>query len=144
MDELEQNPARVDTAGVRRDVPAERKPTEAAELHIVVFPANWAGSQADAPGSRPPGSAASSGTPPPQPVVPGIQFDVKVPSSQAGQLLRVTERVMPLAVWQISVIGSLFGAAAAHLPPAGTTAVVVLEILVPPLMLRRRKREKRK
>lgn len=139
MDGLEPNPARIGTAGVRRDAPDEREPTEAAELHIAVFPANRSGSHADIPGS-----AVSSGRPPLQPVVPGVQFGMKVPSAQAGQLLRVTERVMPLAVWQVSVIGSLFGAAAAHLPPAGTTIVVVLEILVPPLMLRRRKREKSK
>jgi hypothetical protein len=52
--------------------------------------------------------------------------------------------VVPLGVWQTSVIGSLFGAAAAHLPPAGTTAVVILEIVVPPFLLRRRRREKDK
>jgi len=144
VDELEPNPARIDTAGVRRDVPDEREPTEAAELYIVVFPASRSGGQADASDSHRPGSAASAGPPPLQPLVPGVQFGVKVPSAQAGHLLRVAERVMPLAVWQVSVIGSLFGAAAAHLPPAGTTAVVVLEILVPPLMLRRRKREKSK
>jgi hypothetical protein len=137
VDELEPDLARIGTAGIRRDVPDEREPTEAAELHIAVFPANRSGCQADISGS-----AVSSGRPPVQPGIPGVRFGMKVPSAQAGQLLRVTERVMPLAIWQISVIGSLFGAAAAHLPPAGTTTVVILEILVPPLMLRRRKREK--
>lgn len=142
MDELEQNPARVDSAGVRRHGPDDLEPTEAAELYIVVFPANRSGGQADIPDPGPPGSAASPGRPSLQRVGPAVQFGVKVPSAQAGKLLRLAERVLPLAVWQTSVIGSLFGAAAAHLPPAGTTAVVVLEIVVPPLLLRRRQRDK--
>jgi hypothetical protein len=33
------------------------------------------------------------------------------------------------------VIGTLFGAAAAHLPPAGTTVVVALEVVVPAVVL---------
>lgn len=142
MDEVEQSPARTDSAGARRHGPDNPVPTEAAELYIVVLPGNRAGGRADVSDSGPPGSPMSPEAPVLQRFGPAVQVGVKVPSSQAGQLLRVFERVVPMAVWQTSVIGSLFGAAAAHLPPAGTTAVVVLEIVVPPLLLRRRKREK--
>src|SRR5512142_774109 len=113
-------------------------PTEAAELYILLLPGNRLGGRADVPDPGPPG------VPSLQRFGPAVQVGVKVPSAQAGRLLGVVERVAPLAVWQTSVIGSLFGAAAAHLPPAGTTAVVILEIVVPPLLLRRRKREKGK
>jgi hypothetical protein len=144
VDEVEPNPAGIDSAGARRHGPDDPEPTEAAELYIVVLPGNRPGGLADVPDPGPPGPSGSPGTPSLQRFGPAVQVGVKVPSSQAGQLLRVFERVVPLAVWQTSVIGSLFGAAAAHLHPAGTTAVVVLEIVVPPLLLRRRKREKNK
>lgn len=142
MDEVAQDPASVDPASVRRHGSEDLEPTGAAELYIVLLPGNWPGGRAEAPDPGLPGSTAPPGAPPPRRFGPAVQVGVKVPSSQAGQLLRIFERIVPLAVWQTSVIGSLFGAAAAHLPPAGTTAVVVLEIVVPPLLLRRRKREK--
>jgi hypothetical protein len=142
VDELEQNPATVDSAGVRRHGPDDLEPTEAAELYMALFPVNRSGGRADIPDPGPPGSAAPPGPPSPQRAGPAVEFGVKVPSAQAGKLLRLAERVMPLAIWQTSVVGSVFGAAAAHLPPAGTTAVVVLEIVVPPLLLRRRKGDK--
>jgi hypothetical protein len=144
VDEVEQSPATTDSAGAGQHGPDNPVPTEAAELYIVVLPGNRPGGRRDVADSGPPGSAMSPGAPSLQRFGPGVQVGVKVPSSQAGQLLRVFERVVPLAVWQTSVIGSLFGAAAAHLPPAGTTAVVILEIVIPPLLLRRRKREKNK
>lgn len=143
MDEVAQDPANIDPASVRRHGSDDLEPTGAAELYIVLLPGNWPGGRTDTPDPGPPGSSAPPGAPSSRPFGPAVQVGVKVPSSQAGQLLRVFERVVPLAVWQTSVIGSLFGAAAAHLPPVGTTAVVVLEIVVPPLLLlRRRKREK--
>jgi hypothetical protein len=144
VDEVEQGAATTDSAGARRHGPDSLVPTEAAELYIVVLPGNRPGGRADVADSGPLGSSVSPEPPSLRRFGPGVQVGVKVPGSQAGQLLRVFERVVPLAVWQISVIGSLFGAAAAHLPPAGTTAVVVLEIVVPPLLLRRRTREKNK
>jgi hypothetical protein len=140
VDELEQNPARVESAGVRRLGQDDLGPTKAAELYIALFPVNRPGGRADVPDPGPPGSAASPGPPSFQRTGPAVELDVKVPSAQAGKLLRLAG----LVVWQASVVGSLFGAAAAHLPPAGTTVVVVLEIVVPPLSLRRRKRERGK
>ncbi len=138
MDEVAQDPAGIDRASARRHGSDEPEPTGAAELYIVVLPGSWPGGRADVPDPGPPGG------PSPRRFGPAVQVGARVPSSQAGQLLRVFERVVPLAVWQTSVIGSLFGATAAHLPPVGTTAVVVLEIVVPPLLLRRRRREKGK
>ena len=138
VDEVAQDPASVDPASDRRHGSDDPMPTEAAELYIMVLPGNRLGGRADVRDPEHPG------VPSLQRFGPAVQVGVKVPSSQAGRLLGVVERVAPLAVWQTSVIGSLFGAAAAHLPPAGTTAVVILEIVVPPLLLRRRKREKGK
>lgn len=144
MDEVAQDPASIDPASARRHGSDDPEPTGAAELYIVLLPGNRPGGRADVPDPGPPGSSGLPGAPSLRRTGPAVQVGVKVPSSQAGQLLQVFERVVPLAVWQTSVIGSLFGAAAAHLPPAGTTAVVILEIVVPPLLLRRRKREKDK
>jgi hypothetical protein len=138
VDEVAQDPASIDPASVRRHGSDDPMPTEAAELYIVVLAGNRPGGRADVPDPEPPGAPSL------QRFGPAVQVGVRVPSSQAGRLLRVFERVAPLAVWQTSVIGSLFGAAAAHLPPAGTTAVVILEIVVPPFLLRRRRREKDK
>ncbi len=144
MDEPEQNLTRVDSADVRRRGPDDLQPTEAAELYIALFPVNRSSGRADIPDPGPPGSATSPVPQSLQRAGPAVELGVKVPSAQAGKLLRLAERVMPLAVWQTSVVGSLFAAAAAHLPPTGTTVVVVLEIVVPPLLLRRRRRDKGK
>jgi hypothetical protein len=144
VDEVEGSPARTDSAGAGRHDPDDPVPTEAAELYIVVLPGNRSGGGMDVSDPGLPGASVGPELPSLRRFGPAVQVGVKVPSSQAGQLLRVFERVVPVAVWQTSVIGSLFGAAAAHLPPAGTTAVVVLEIVVPPLLLRRRKRERNK
>ena len=144
MDEIAQDPASIDPAGTWRHGSDDPVPTEAAELYIVVLPWDRPGGRTGVPDSGPASPSGPTGAPSLQRFGPTVQVGVKVPSSQAGRLLRVFERVVPLAVWQTSVIGSLFGAAAAHLPPAGTTAVVILEIVVPPLLLRRRKHEKDK
>jgi hypothetical protein len=68
-----------------------------------------------------------------------IWLRVMVPDAEAGQLLRTLERVTVAVTWPTTVIGTLFGASAAHLPPAGTTTVVVLEIVAPAVMLRARR-----
>jgi hypothetical protein len=96
VDELEQNPATVDSADVRRHGPDDLEPTEAAELYIALFPVNRSGGRADIPDPGPPGSAAPPGPPSPQRAGPAVEFGVKVPSAQAGKLLRLAERVMPL------------------------------------------------
>jgi hypothetical protein len=137
MDEVAPDPTSLDPASARRHRSDDPEPTGAAELYIILFPGP--GGHADVPDPGPPGS---SGAPSLRRIGPAVQAGVRVPPAQAGRLLRVAERIVPLAVWQTSVIGSLFGAAAARLPPAGTTAVVILEIVVPPLLLRRRRREK--
>jgi hypothetical protein len=64
---------------------------------------------------------------------------VTVPGTEADRLLRMLERITVAVTWPATVIGTLFGAAAAHLPPAGTITVVVLEIAAPPVMLRARR-----
>jgi hypothetical protein len=61
---------------------------------------------------------------------------VSVPGSEAGRLLRMFERVTVAVTWSATVLGTLFGASAAHLPPIGTIIVVVLEIVVPLVILR--------
>lgn len=66
---------------------------------------------------------------------------VTVPGAEAGRLLRMLERTAVAVTWSATVISTLFGASAAHLPPIGTTIVIVLEIAVPPVMLRARRRE---
>lgn len=62
---------------------------------------------------------------------------VSVPGSEAGRLLRMLERVTVAVTWSATVLGTLFGASAAHLPPIGTIIVVVLEIAVPAVILLR-------
>jgi hypothetical protein len=64
---------------------------------------------------------------------------VTVPDAEAGRLLRMLERAAAAVTWSATVIGTLFGASAAHLPPIGTVIVVVLEIVVPPVALRARR-----
>lgn len=49
------------------------------------------------------------------------------------------ERATIAITWSATVIGTLFGASAAHLPPAGTTIVLVLELAAPPIILRARR-----
>ena len=63
---------------------------------------------------------------------------VIVSDAEAGRLLRTLERITLTVAWPTAIIGTLFGAAAAHLPSAGTTIVVVLEIAIPPVILRTR------
>jgi hypothetical protein len=65
---------------------------------------------------------------------------VTVPGAEAGRLLRMVERAAAGITWSATVIGTLFGASAAHLPPIGTTIVVVLEIVVPPTAMLRARR----
>lgn len=64
---------------------------------------------------------------------------VTIPGTEAGLLLGMLERITVAVTWSATVIGTLFGASAAHLPPAGTITIVVLEILAPLVMLRARR-----
>ncbi len=140
MDGTAQNPAGSLPAGTGSPGQDDQELTGAAELYIgliPVYPAAGQQDSADGSGSRRPVELRRLGP-------AAIQMGIRVPPAQANQLLRVFERVVPWVTWQATVIGSLFGAAAAHLPPAGTTAVVVLEIVTPPVLLRRRQRDKDK
>jgi hypothetical protein len=120
--------------------PENPEPTPAAEIFIVLIPGNSTEGQQDIvewTGSRRLAWLRRLG-----PKAFGV--GISVPPAQASQLLRVFERVALAGMWQATVIGSLVGAAAAHLPPAGTTIVVVLEIVTPPVLLRMRQRRKGK
>jgi len=120
--------------------PESLEPTPAAEIFIVLIPGNSTEGQQDIAewtGSRRLAWLRRLG-----PKAFGV--GISVPPAQASQLLRVFERVALAGMWQATVIGSLVGAAAAHLPPAGTTVVVVLEIVTPPVLLCMRQRRKGK
>jgi hypothetical protein len=67
-----------------------------------------------------------------------IAFRVTVPAADSVPLLRMLERVTFAIAWPSGVIGTLFGASAAHLPPIGTTIVVALEVVIPAVVLRGR------
>jgi len=69
-----------------------------------------------------------------------VEALLTVPEKEAGRLLRMLERAAVAVTWSATVIGTLFGASAAHLPPIGTTIVVVLEIVVPPVVMLRARR----
>lgn len=140
MDGTARNPAGPLPAVAGPSGQDDKELTGAAELYIgliPVYPAVGQQDGADGPGSRRSVELRRFGP-------AAVQMGIRVPPAQASQLLRVFERVVPWVTWQATVIGSLFGAAAAHLPPAGTTAVVVLEIVTPPLLLRGRQRNKDK
>jgi hypothetical protein len=69
-----------------------------------------------------------------------VEAWLTVPDAEAGRLLRMLERAAVAVTWSATVIGTLFAASAAHLPPIGTTIVVVLEIVVPPVAMLRARR----
>jgi hypothetical protein len=118
--------------------PPAESPTQAAEIFIVLIPRNSSEDQQDLAewaGSRRLARLRRLGP-------TAVGMGVSVPPTQASQLLRVFERIALAGMWQATVIGSLVGAAAAHLPPAGTTVVVVLEIVTPPVLLRMRRDRK--
>ena len=120
--------------------PESPEPTRAAEIFIVLIPGNSTESQQDIAewtGSRRLARLRRLG-------LSAFGVGISVPPAQASQLLRVFERVALAGMWQATVIGSLMGATAAHLPPAGTTVVVVLEIVTPPALFRMRRRRKGK
>ena len=62
-----------------------------------------------------------------------------------GPLNARLERVLLGVAWAATVPSTLYGAAAAHLPPQGALVVIVLEIVVPPVVFRswRRRRGSR-
>jgi hypothetical protein len=60
---------------------------------------------------------------------------VTVPGADSVPLLRMLEHVTFAIAWPTAVIGTLFGASAAHLPPIGTTIVVMLEVVIPAVVL---------
>lgn len=68
-----------------------------------------------------------------------MRMRLAVPDAEADQMLRTLERMVLAVMWPFAVVGTLFGAGSAHLPPTCTTIVVVLEILVPPLLFRGRR-----
>jgi hypothetical protein len=60
------------------------------------------------------------------PISAGMQ--ITVPPGESDHLLRTIERIAVAGIWAGTVTGTLFGAAAANLPPASTVTLVVLEI----------------
>ena len=116
-----------------------QEPTAAAELYIALIPSHQSDGEQDAASW-----SANRGLARLRRFGPAVRIGVTVPPAQASQLLRVFERVALAVTWQATVIGSLVGAAAAHLSPTGTTIVVVLEIAIPPLLLRKRQGSKDK
>ena len=134
MDGVAQNPGSSLPAGPEPPGADGQQPTAAAEIYIVLIPSHLPEGQqegADWAGHRGLAKLRRFG--------PAVRVGVTVPPAQASQLLRVFERIALAVTWQATVIGSLVGAAAAHLPPAGTTIVVVLEIAIPPVLLRKRR-----
>jgi hypothetical protein len=111
------------------------KPSDAAQLHIIV-------KRDDGPDDRE-GGQARTGNPVSgwlRWLIPAsAEARVTVPGTEAGRLLRMLERATIAITWSATVIGTLFGAPAAHLPPAATTIVVVLELAAPPVVLRARR-----
>ena len=112
-------------------VPDGREPTAAAELVIETRPAgDPEAGDADRTEIRKPRWLRW--------LLPtSVRVRIVVPGGHADRLLGMLERITFAIAWLAAVIGTLFGAAAAHLPPIGTTIVVVLEIVVPPLTFRR-------
>lgn len=75
--------------------------TAKAELHVVLFP-----------------KGPQGGT------------TVQVPGAQAGRLIRAFEHLVLAAIALAAVIGTLYGGAAAHLPPMGTVSLVAGELFL--------------
>jgi hypothetical protein len=107
----------------RRPGPDSQEPTAAAEIHIELR-------SVDRP--RLPAWLLWF-------IPAAIGLRLTVPAAESVPMLRMLERVTYAIAWPTGVIGTLFGAAAAHLPPIGTTILVALEIVVPALVLRGRR-----
>jgi len=114
----------------------QKEPSDAARLHIIVKRDEGLddrGSNGTGGGNRALGWLRS--------LIPATaEALVTVPGAEAGRLLRLVERVAAGITWSATVIGTLFGAPAAHLPPIETTIVIVLEIVVPPTAILRARR----
>lgn len=111
----------------------QKEPSDAARLHIIV-------KRDEGPGDR--GNNGAGGGNRMlgwlRWLIPATaEALVTVPGAEAGRLLRLVERAAAGITWSATVIGTLFGASAAHLPPIETTIVVVLEIVVPPAAILR-------
>jgi hypothetical protein len=116
-------------AAVPRPDPETGELTAAAELRIELRRDRPPADEASGAGQRWPARLRW--------LVPAaIGLRVTVPATESEPMLRMLERVTFAIAWPTGVIGSLFGAAAAHLPAAGTTLVVVLEIVIPAVVLR--------
>ena len=71
--------------------------------------------------------------------------DFTVPASQSGALIRAFERLSMAVVGAGLLVGTFYGAAAAHLPPTYTTVIVGMELLLgagTALRMRRRGRRR--
>jgi hypothetical protein len=118
---------------LRPPIPAGEVPTAAAELRFELRQDGGQdeGTSADR-GRRLPGWLLW--------LVPAaIVLRVTVPAADSVPLLRMLERVTFAIAWPSGVIGTLFGASAAHLPPIGTTALIALELVIPAAVLRGRR-----
>jgi hypothetical protein len=115
-----------------RPVQAGELPTADAELRIELRRDSRQEEGAPTAGSRLPGWLRW--------LVPAaIGLRVTVPGTASVPLLRMLERVTFAIAWPTGVIGTLFGASAAHMPPIGTTIVVALEVVIPAAVLRGRR-----
>jgi hypothetical protein len=111
-----------------------QKPSGAARLHIIV-------KRDDSPDDPQSGKSWGGNLGWLRWLIPAkAEALVTVPGAEAGRMLRMLERAGTAVTWSATVILTLFGASAAHLPPIGTTIVVVLEIVVPPLAVLRARR----
>ena len=73
-----------------------------------------------------------------------VRLGIRVPAAASEHMLSAFEDIALGGTWAGTVTGTLFGGAAAHLPPAGTLTAVVLEILAPPVLFCVRRRRKGK
>lgn len=115
-----------------RPVPAGELPTAAAELRLEL--------RRDSRQDEHPSADGRPGLPAwlLWLVPAAIALRITVPGADSVPLLRMLERVTFAIAWPSGVIGTLFGASAAHLPPIGTTIVVALEVVIPAVVLRGR------
>jgi hypothetical protein len=111
-----------------------REPSDAARLHIIV-------KRDEGPDDQQSGKDWTGHLGWLRWVIPAkAEALLTLPGAEAGRLLRMLERAGTAVSGPATVIATLFGAAAAHLPPIGTTIVVVLEIVVPPAVALRARR----
>ena len=112
--------------------PVSEMPTAAAELRFELSRDSGQAEDTSADRSRLPGWLLWF-------VPAAIALRVTVPAADSVPLLRMLERVTFAIAWPSGVIGTLFGASAAHLPPVGTTVLIALELVIPPALLRGRR-----